>query len=200
MSENDRDKRQDATKLSSKRRVKRGQPWHVRSVTMKQYIAHMESPHGELTLMATDAGLALVKWMKDISGKHNVTGEEVNASDHPVLAAASIQLREYFAGDRTEFDLPFDLHGTEFQRQAWMALAEIPFGTTSTYGAQARRLGRPSAVRAVGAANGRNPVSIILPCHRVVGKDGSLTGYAGGLEIKSALLEHEMTVASRSGK
>ncbi len=98
---------------------------------------------------------------------------------------------EYFAGRRTTFDIPLDLRGTEFQVTVWRALAEIPFGQTSTYGEQAARIGRPSAARAVGAANGRNPVSIVLPCHRIVGKDGSLTGFAGGLDTKQYLLDHE---------
>jgi methylated-DNA-[protein]-cysteine S-methyltransferase len=162
-----------------------------------QFVTTMDSPHGELTLLATDDGLRLVKWLRDGSGKHEVNGKRVKASDHPVLASTARQLEEYFAGGRREFDVPFDLVGTDFQLQAWMALAEIPFGTTSTYSGQAIRLGRPAAVRAVGAANGRNPVSIILPCHRVVGKDGSLTGYAGGLNVKAALLEHEMRVTAR---
>jgi methylated-DNA-[protein]-cysteine S-methyltransferase len=108
-----------------------------------------------------------------------------------VLAAAARQLEEYFAGERTAFELPLDLEGTRFQRAAWLALAEIPYGETVSYGEQARRLGRPHAVRAVGAANGRNPVPIVLPCHRVVGSDGSLTGFGGGLDVKRALLDHE---------
>jgi methylated-DNA-[protein]-cysteine S-methyltransferase len=111
-----------------------------------------------------------------------------------VLEEACCQLDDYFAGRRTSFDLPLDLQGTPFQQDAWRALAEIPFGETRTYAQQAGRLGRPSASRAVGAANGRNPLSIVLPCHRVVGSDGSLTGFAGGLETKRWLLEHERAV------
>jgi methylated-DNA-[protein]-cysteine S-methyltransferase len=111
--------------------------------------------------------------------------------DHPVLAETRRQLEEYFGGDRRVFDLPLDLVGSEFQVAVWRSLADIPYGTTATYGEQAARLGRPSAVRAVGAANGRNPVSIVLPCHRVVGADGSLTGFAGGLAAKRWLLDHE---------
>ena len=98
---------------------------------------------------------------------------------------------EYFAGTRRSFDLPFDLQGTEFQLEVWRALAEIPYGETRTYGEQAAALGRPRAVRAVGSANGRNPLSIVLPCHRVVGSDGALRGFAGGLEVKAALLAFE---------
>ena len=106
-----------------------------------------------------------------------------------MLDATAAQLDEYFAGTRTAFDLPLDLHGTPFQLAAWQALAEIPYGETRTYGEQADRIGRPSAVRAIGAANGRNPVSIVLPCHRVIGSNGSLVGFGGGLEVKAALLE-----------
>ena len=103
------------------------------------------------------------------------------------------QLREYFAGTRKAFDLPLDLHGTEFQRRAWLGLAAIPYGATRSYGEQARRLGVPRAARAVGAANGANPLPIVLPCHRLVGADGSLTGFGGGLEVKRWLLDFEAT-------
>jgi len=109
----------------------------------------------------------------------------------PVLEAAAEQLREYFAGERTSFDLPLALDGTPFQQEAWRALADIPYGETVSYGEQARRLGRPDAVRAVGAANGANPIAIVLPCHRVIGADGSLTGFGGGLETKRRLLDLE---------
>lgn len=101
------------------------------------------------------------------------------------------QLAEYFAGNRQAFDLKLAPQGTPFQRAVWRALGEIPFGTTCCYADIARRIGRPTAVRAVGAANGRNPVAIVVPCHRVIGRDGSLTGYAGGLDRKRWLLEHE---------
>ena len=104
------------------------------------------------------------------------------------------QLREYFAGTRTGFDLPLDLQGTEFQVAAWKALAKVRFGQTATYAHQAASIGRPTATRAVGAANGRNPVAIVLPCHRIVGSDGSLTGFAGGLGVKQWLLDHERSV------
>ena len=108
-----------------------------------------------------------------------------------VLDEAAAQLEEYFACVRTSFDLPLDLQGTPFQIAAWEALAAIPYGETRTYAEQAARIGRPDAVRAIGAANGRNPISIVLPCHRVVGSDGSLRGFAGGLEVKAALLAFE---------
>ena len=109
------------------------------------------------------------------------------------------QLAEWFAGERTVFDLPLDLAAaTAFQRRAWLALAEIPYATTRSYGEQATRLGMPRAARAVGAANGRNPLSIVLPCHRLVGADGSLTGFSGGLDVKRALLAHEAATAARA--
>ncbi len=114
--------------------------------------------------------------------------------DSAVLAEAARQLREYFAGDRTAFTIPLDLVGTPFQLDAWRHLAEIPYGETVSYAEQARRVGRPRAVRAIGAANGSNPVPIVLPCHRVIGSDGSLTGFGGGLHVKRALLEHEAGV------
>lgn len=112
--------------------------------------------------------------------------------DHPVLQKVSRQLTEYFAGQRTQFDVPLDLtYGTAFQQSVWQALLAIPQGGTASYGEVSARIGKPAAVRAVGAAVGRNPVSIIVPCHRVMGADGSLTGYAGGLDRKTALLRLE---------
>jgi methylated-DNA-[protein]-cysteine S-methyltransferase len=114
------------------------------------------------------------------------------------FAEARTQLAEYFEGTRQSFDLPLRPTGTAFQQSAWRALAEIPYGTTRSYGEQAARLGRPRAARAVGAANGRNPIPIIVPCHRLVGHDGELTGFGGGLERKRHLLEHEAAVARGS--
>ena len=112
--------------------------------------------------------------------------------DHPVLKKVSQQLIDYFAGERTQFDVPLDLaYGTAFQQSVWQALLKIPRGVTASYGEVSLRIGKPAAVRAVGAAVGRNPVSIIVPCHRVLGADGSLTGYAGGLDRKTALLRLE---------
>lgn len=105
-----------------------------------------------------------------------------------------MQLREYFAGKRTEFDLPLDLQGTDFQVAAWKALAKVKYGQTASYARQAASIGRPTATRAIGAANGKNPVAIVLPCHRIVGSDGSLTGFAGGLGVKQWLLDHERRV------
>ena len=111
--------------------------------------------------------------------------------DAAALAAAAIQLEQYFAGERTEFELDLDLAGTPFERRVWKEVRAIPYGRTATYAEIARRIGRPGASRAVGRANARNPVAVIVPCHRVVGSDGSLTGYAGGLEMKRALLDLE---------
>jgi methylated-DNA-[protein]-cysteine S-methyltransferase len=149
----------------------------------------IETPVGALTLVAGDDGLRAVLWPRDSPPR------DADAGSHPVLAEAEQQLHEYFAGARRSFDLPLDLVGTPFQQRAWLALATIPFATTISYGEQARRLGVPRAVRAIGAANGRNPLSIVLPCHRVVGASGALTGYGGGLDAKRHLLEHELRVS-----
>jgi len=161
----------------------------------RHYATKMESPFGTLTLVATDAGLRAVIWPDDSPTRVRLPEDAVVSDDHPILNTTRIQLEEYLAGKRTDFDVPLDLRGTEFQRSAWRALATIPYGETATYGEQAMRIGRPKAVRAIGAANGRNPVSIILPCHRVVGASGDLTGFAGGLETKSGLLELERSNA-----
>jgi len=157
------------------------------------------SPAGTLTLVASESGLRAVIWPGEQADRVGLAGTTLTPGEAPILSAATIQLDAYFAGDRTSFDLPLDLQGTPFQQDAWRALAEIPFGETRSYAQQAARLGRPRAFRAVGAANGRNPVSIVLPCHRVVGSDGSLTGFGGGVETKRWLLEHERAVAQRYG-
>lgn len=151
---------------------------------------HFDSALGGITLAATDQGLAGV-WFDRQRHSPDMTGWQRN-DDHPVLREAARQLGDYFAGRRQHFDLPLDLsHGTAFQQSVWRALLAIPTGATTSYGALSAGVGRPAAVRAVGAAVGRNPISVIVPCHRVLGSDGSLTGYAGGLERKSALLELE---------
>lgn len=147
----------------------------------------LDSPIGVLTLVASDEGLRKVLW----EGQAEQAGDATLAEFHPILAAASAQLAEYFAGDRVEFDLPLDLIGTDFQKAAWLALADVPYGETSSYGEQAERIGRTGAFRAVGAANSKNPIPIVLPCHRIVGADGSLTGFAGGLAMKQRLLALE---------
>ena len=147
----------------------------------------LDSPIGVLTLVASDEGLRKVLW----EGQAEQVGDATLAEFHPILAAASAQLAEYFAGDRVEFDLSLDLIGTDFQKAAWLALADVPYGQTSSYGEQAERIGRTGAFRAVGAANSKNPIPIVLPCHRIVGADGSLTGFAGGLAMKQRLLALE---------
>ena len=143
----------------------------------------VSTPIGTLGLVGSDAGLSRVLW--------SAAGLALDGGC-AVLDEAAAQLGAYFAGELIEFDLPLDLHGTDFQRRCWLALATIPYGQTVSYGEQARRLGLgPDAARAVGAANGQNPLPLVLPCHRVIGADGTLTGYAGGIERKQALLEIE---------
>jgi len=145
------------------------------------------SPVGPLKLVAGDRGLAAVLWENDDPGRVRL-GTPAEDADHPVLRQAQAQLDAYFAGRRRTFSVPLDFIGTAFQKRVWTALLEIPFGETRSYGQLAAHLGHPSAARAVGAANGRNPISIIAPCHRVVGARGQLTGFAGGLEAKAFLL------------
>ena len=150
-----------------------------------------DSPLGPLLLAASNQGLAGAWFVEGQRDAPDASGWAA-APDHPVLRQAAAQLAEYFSGRREHFDLPLDLsNGTPFQQAVWQALLAIPCGQTTSYGELARRIGRPKAVRALGAAVGRNPVSIIVPCHRVIGADGSLTGYAGGLERKTALLRIE---------
>ena len=156
--------------------------------------ARVDTPIGALTLVGSGAGLRAVLFAGAAPPPGAAPGP------HPVLDEAARQLRDWFAGVRTAFDLPLDLdQATPFQRRAWLALAAIPYATTRSYGEQARLLGAPRAARAVGAANGRNPLPIVLPCHRLVGADGALTGFGGGLEVKRALLEHEAATAARAG-
>lgn len=149
----------------------------------------LDTPLGRVTIARTERGLAGL-WFE--GQKHHPGGLDLpERDDDPLLAEAGRQLAAYFAGERSAFDLPMDLHGTPFQQSVWQALTRIPPGRTCSYGALARELGTPSAVRAVGAAVGRNPACVLVPCHRVLGQDGSLTGYAGGVERKRALLSLE---------
>jgi methylated-DNA-[protein]-cysteine S-methyltransferase len=152
--------------------------------------AWIGSPVGALKLVARGDSIAAILWEKDRPNRVKL-GEMEEAPDHPPLAEAARQLGEYFRGDRERFDLPLDFAGTEFQKQVWQALLTIPFGETRSYSQIACQIGSPDAVRAVGAANGRNPISIVAPCHRVIGASGSLTGFAGGLEAKRYLLALE---------
>lgn len=159
--------------------------------TQKRYVYKMmSSPVGALKLIATDDGLAGILWATDPPTR--VRFDMASESDsHPVLIEAERQLTEYFAGHRREFAVKLDVVGTAFQRKVWNALLTIPFGETRSYGEIARQIGNPGAMRAVGAANGRNPVSIVTPCHRVIGSTGKLTGFGGGLEVKAQLLALE---------
>jgi methylated-DNA-[protein]-cysteine S-methyltransferase len=150
----------------------------------------MKSPVGELTLVAGDNGLAAILWENDDPGRVRLHPISENKS-HPVLLETERQLNEYFSGKRKTFSLPLDFRGTEFQRKVWAALLTIPFGETRSYAQIAKQIENPKAVRAVGAANGKNPISIVTPCHRVIGSTGKLTGFAGGLENKARLLALE---------
>jgi methylated-DNA-[protein]-cysteine S-methyltransferase len=152
----------------------------------------IESPVGKLKLVASDKGLVAVLWQSDRPSRMHL-GELIEDNQHPVLLKAERQLGEYFAAQRKEFSTPLDMRGTPFQKNVWEALLAIPFGETRSYGQLAKQLGNPNATRAVGAANGRNPLSIIVPCHRVIGSSGSLTGFGGGLETKAQLLSLEQT-------
>lgn len=149
---------------------------------------HLDSPVGRLTFVGSDAGLRAILWPVERPGRVVLPDALEDAPDHPVLQRAVRQVTEYLADERRTFDLPLDLHGTPFQVKVWRGLVAIGYGETSTYGAEAARLGDARKARAVGAAVGRNPVSIVVPCHRVVGADGSLTGFAGGLDAKTFLL------------
>jgi methylated-DNA-[protein]-cysteine S-methyltransferase len=157
--------------------------------TMLSY-KKMDSPVGKLKLVASAEALVAVLWEREPPKR--VPLESMRFDPHqPVLNEAERQLGEYFSGTRTEFDLPLAPRGSEFQKKVWQALRKIPFGETRSYVVLAKTLGSAKAVRAVGAANGKNPLSIVVPCHRVIGADGSLTGFAGGLEAKAKLLALE---------
>jgi methylated-DNA-[protein]-cysteine S-methyltransferase len=149
----------------------------------------IETPLGPLTLAATARGLALV-WF-DAQAHRTDEVDAPHAPEHPHLAQAAREFDAYWRDARSAFSVPLDAQGTEFQRAVWDVLCTIAPGALSTYGEVARRVGRPDAARAAGAAIGRNPIGIVVPCHRVVGRDGSLTGYAAGIPRKEALLRHE---------
>ncbi|NWD27055.1 methylated-DNA--[protein]-cysteine S-methyltransferase [Pseudomonas yamanorum] len=148
------------------------------------------SPVGQLTLVARNGKLTAILWEKERPNRVRL-GALQEANDSPVLQETKRQLKEYFAGTRNRFELELDFAGTDFQKKVWQALLTIPFGETRSYSQIAAQIGNPKAVRAVGAANGRNPISIVAPCHRVIGASGGLTGFAGGLEAKQYLLELE---------
>jgi O-6-methylguanine DNA methyltransferase len=153
------------------------------------YYSRVSSPVGLLLLAVSERGLVALEFG---CGRIAAGGVESDEKTAPCVR----QLNEYFAGRRRRFDLPLDLRGTDFQKRCWRELLKIPYGETRSYADIARAIGNPAAVRAVGLANGQNPVAIVVPCHRVIGSDGSLTGYGGGLEIKRKLLELE---GARSG-
>ncbi|NNH35488.1 methylated-DNA--[protein]-cysteine S-methyltransferase [Acinetobacter sp. NIPH 2377] len=157
---------------------------------MKLAFIEMASPVGTLKLVANETALVAVLWENE-NPKRVRLAELVEQADHPVLLETQKQLTEYFAGKRQQFDLPLDFAGTEFQQKVWQALLSIPFGETRSYRDIAEQIGNVKAVRAVGAANGKNPISIIAPCHRVVGTNGKLVGFAGGLDNKDILLRLE---------
>ncbi|MFB6850080.1 methylated-DNA--[protein]-cysteine S-methyltransferase [Streptomyces sp. NPDC056373] len=158
---------------------------------MKQHTV-TDSPYGPLTLVCDD-GVLCGLYMTD--QRHRPAEETFGTRDDTLFAEAEEQLKAYFAGDLEEFTVPLRLNGTPFQRAVWEELRRIPYGETRTYGRLADTLGIPTASRAVGLANGRNPVGIIVPCHRVIGANGSLTGYGGGLERKQRLLDFERGAA-----
>jgi methylated-DNA-[protein]-cysteine S-methyltransferase len=154
------------------------------------YYTHVESPLGKL-LMTSDGENMTGLSMPDQKHAPEINPEWTKDAAVPIFSRATAQLGEYFSGQRTNFDLPLALQGTDFQRSVWAALRTIPFGSTLSYSDLALRVGNARAVRAVGLANGRNPIAVIVPCHRVIGVDGSLTGYAGGLDRKQRLLSLE---------
>ena len=165
----------------------------TKNAVQKLVTTTYESPVGELLIVASDVGLRAVLWPTDTEAeaKPRVKLGDVEAGTNEIIDQTITELDEYFAGSRTGFTIPLDLIGTDLQRETWLALGSIPYGQTTTYGRQAMALGRPTSFRAVANANGKNPVSIVLPCHRVIGANGSLTGFAGGLPAKAWLLKHE---------
>ncbi len=154
---------------------------------MEYWFKTMPSPVGELKLVASDSGLVAILWENDDSKRVRI-GALTENKNHSILLETERQLSAYFAGQLEIFSLPLDFIGTAFQQKVWQALLTIPFGETRSYGDIAKQIGNPKAVRAVGAANGKNPLSIVAPCHRVIGANGKLTGFAGGLEAKARLL------------
>ncbi len=156
---------------------------------IQHFCTTLDSPVGALSLLATDRALVALVWRREVHARAFELAEE--KPRHPLLRETARQLREYFSGKRRQFEIELDFRGTDFQRRVWAALLTIPYGETRTYRQIAEQTGNPAAVRAVGAANGRNPISIIAPCHRVVGMNGDLTGFGGGLDAKAQLLSLE---------
>jgi len=162
---------------------------------MPLFYKEMPSPVGKLKLVASANALVAVLWEKERPNRVRLDTAKLDRH-HPILLETERQLREYFAGARSQFELPLELRGSEFQNKVWRALTEIPFGQTISYSDLAKTIGSPKASRAVGAANGKNPLSIVIPCHRVIGTDGTLSGFAGGLETKATLLTLEARAAA----
>ena len=150
----------------------------------------IESPVGKLKLVASEKGLVAILWENEDPRRIHLSDLR-DDSRHPILLETERQLKEYFAGKRQDFSIPLDMRGTPFQESVWKALLAIPFGETRSYKQLAKQLGKPNAMRAVGAASGRNPIPIVVPCHRLIGSSGKLTGFAWGLEAKAHFLEIE---------
>jgi methylated-DNA-[protein]-cysteine S-methyltransferase len=175
-----------------------------RSCGVNAYIETIESPAGPLAF-ATDERGALI-WLQFVDGEYELTVEQELEregfsveQDEDIIAGARAQLQEYYAGTRQKFDVPFVLTGSEWQKSVWKALTRIPFGETRSYAEVAAMVGRPKAARAVGRANATNRLPVVVPCHRVIGADGSLTGFAGGTHLKTRLLEHEARALTGGG-
>lgn len=154
----------------------------------------MESPVGNVLIVVSDVGMRRVEFVDDDNFEINLKqsrGMKTSDAQRDLLKRSNDELHQYFLGKRTEFSVPLDINGTEFQKRAWDALLQIPFGQTRSYLEQAKMIGQPSAVRAVGSANSKNPVAIVVPCHRVIASSGALSGYAGGIDKKTWLLQHE---------
>ena len=162
---------------------------------MGLFYKQVDCPVGKLKLVASAGALIAILWERERPERVKL-GDMVCDPDHPVLNETERQLAEYFSSTRREFDLPLAPRGSEFQKKVWQALKKIPFGETRSYLVLAKELGSANAVRAVGAANGKNPLSIVVPCHRVIGTDGALTGFAGGLEVKAKLLDFESSIST----
>jgi methylated-DNA-[protein]-cysteine S-methyltransferase len=165
---------------------------------MMLYRTTLTSPVGDLRIIASDAGVREIRMQ--LPDHRSAPMRATEQPDHPVLVETCRQLDEYFRGERRDFALPLDVKGTDFQRTVWNALTEIPYGETASYGDVAEQIGRPGAARAVGGANGRNPVPIVVPCHRVIGASGAMVGYGGpgedGIAIKRWLIRHESEVGA----
>lgn len=166
---------------------------------MTYFTKKTKTPVGELTLVASERGLAAILWEGDNPKRVRLEPQREDP-DNDILVEAERQLKSYFDGTLRVFSIPFDFAGSEFQISVWRALLKIPFGQTRTYTQIAKQIGRPTAARAVGAANGKNPISIMAPCHRVIGANGDLTGFAGGLETKELLLALERDGGARLGR